>query len=224
MTASRGTATSYSTVLGESRFELEVKRSRFITVLHRVESVEQARSHLLALKREFSSARHHCSAYLIGAERQLQRSDDDDEPAGTAGAPILESLSRSEGPSGVADFSDVGAVVVRYFGGILLGAGGLVHAYSDAVARALRDARAVRRELLTLYRVEVPVAGAGRLENDLRSAGVSVLGTAYGFDAARIDVALPSGDWAAQNLASRVAAVTLGTAVITAVGEQWVDR
>ncbi|MBG6218375.1 putative YigZ family protein [Arthrobacter sp. CAN_A6] len=224
MTASAGTATSYSTVSGESRHELEVKRSRFIAVLDRVESEEQAREHLLAVRREFSSARHHCSAYLVGAGRHVQRSYDDGEPVGTAGAPILEALSRTTGPTGVADFSDVGAVVVRYFGGILLGAGGLVRAYSEAAAHALRNARPVRRELLALFRVDVPVVAAGRLENELRSAGFSILGTGYGFDAARIEVALPFGAAAAYDLESRVAAATLGTAAVTAVGEQWVDR
>ena len=123
-------ATVYTTLAAgpEFRHEIEVKRSRFITVLHRTADEEGARSVLAGLRREFHDARHHCSAFVLGPDRDMQRSNDDGEPSGTAGLPMLDALLKRETAPGVTDLSDVTAVVVRYFGGILLGAGGLVRA------------------------------------------------------------------------------------------------
>ena len=150
MTSSSATPgpNSYTTLApgADFRHELAIKRSRFITVLRRVEDESQARALVSELRREFHDARHHCSAFVIGADRSLQRSNDDGEPSGTAGIPMLDALVKREtraasatggNKSAVADLSDVCAVVVRYFGGILLGAGGLVRAYSESVSAAL---------------------------------------------------------------------------------------
>lgn len=132
-------ATSYTTLAAGSDFrhELEIRRSRFITVLRRSPDEDTARSLVADLRREFHDARHHCSAFVIGPDRMIQRSSDDGEPSGTAGIPMLEALIKRETADGVTDLSDVSAVVVRYFGGILLGAGGLVRAYSESVSKAL---------------------------------------------------------------------------------------
>ncbi|HOA88438.1 MAG TPA: YigZ family protein, partial [Propioniciclava tarda] len=112
--------------------EFEVKRSRFLTTLARVDAEEAAREVIADVRRVHPAARHHCSAFIVEVEgaQHIERSSDDGEPSGTAGAPMLGVLRGS----GV---TQVVAVVTRYFGGVLLGTGGLVRAYSDAVAEAL---------------------------------------------------------------------------------------
>ena len=129
--------TRYRTVARSAVAETEVKRSRFLCRVERVESEEAARAVVDRARKEHWDARHHCSAFVLGPDGAVQRSSDDGEPSGTAGAPMLEVLRGRE-------VSDVVAVVTRWFGGTLLGAGGLVRAYGDAV-RAGLDAAGVRR-------------------------------------------------------------------------------
>src|SRR6478752_7614543 len=174
-------ATSYTTLAAgrDVRNELQVKRSRFITVLRRAGTEDTARDLVAGLRREFHDARHHCSAFVIGPDRDIQRSNDDGEPSGTAGIPMLEAILKRETAPGVADLSDVAVVVVRYFGGILLGAGGLVRAYSESVSGALELAPLVRRRRLRICSVPVQNAVAGRLANDLRAAGYVMAETRY---------------------------------------------
>ena len=158
-----------------------MKHSRFLCTLQRVESTRRRRVHWSPrLRKEHWDARHHCSAFVIGPDAALQRSSDDGEPAGTAGAPMLEVLRGAE-------VCDVAAVVTRWFGGTLLGAGGLVRAYGDAVRAALDEVGTVRRSLLHELALEVDHADAGRVESDLRGRGVPVLDVEY---AARVRLVL----------------------------------
>ena len=205
------------------RHELEIKRSRFITVLRRTDSEEAARALEADLRREFHDARHHCSAFVLGPDRSVQRSSDDGEPSGTAGIPMLEALIRRETASGVTDLSDVSAVVVRYFGGILLGAGGLVRAYSESVSAALELAPLVQRRRLRLCAVRVPHAAAGRLENDLRAAGYAMAETGYEPQATVLRIALPDAPEPLAEATERLAAMTSGTAALEPEGTDWVD-
>ena len=94
-----------------------MKRSRFITVLQRTGDEESARMVLAGLRKEFHDARHHCSAFVLGPDREVQRWNDDGEPSGTAGIPMLEALLKRETGPGMTDLSDVTAVVVRYSAG-----------------------------------------------------------------------------------------------------------
>lgn len=116
----------------EFRNEIEIKRSRFITVIRRATTEQEARDVINELKNEFPDARHHCSAFIVHVDDAVpvERSSDDGEPSGTAGTPMLD-VVRGSG------LLDIVAVVVRYFGGVKLGAGGLVHAYSDSVSQCL---------------------------------------------------------------------------------------
>lgn len=196
--------------------EIEVKRSRFLCRLIRVESEEAARGVVDDARREHFGARHHCSAFVLGpasAPDQVRRSNDDGEPSGTAGRPMLEVLVGG-------GFIDVVAVVTRYFGGTLLGAGGLARAYSDAVASAIDGATErrmlvgrVRRQLFTL---SLPHADAGRIESELRQRGATVLGTDY---AASAVLSLTGGD----DLPAIVASITAGSASLEPAGEEWID-
>jgi len=205
------------------RHELEIKRSRFITVLRRADSEEGARALVTDLRREFHDARHHCSAFVLGADRDIQRSSDDGEPSGTAGIPMLEALLRRETAPGVTDLSDVSAVVVRYFGGVLLGAGGLVRAYSESVSTALALSPLVQRRRLRICAVRTPHAAAGRLENDLRSAGYAMVDTGYEANSAVLRLALPDSPAALADAAGHLAAITAGAAALEPEGTEWVD-
>ncbi|MEA2292228.1 MAG: hypothetical protein QOF17_1251 [Solirubrobacteraceae bacterium] len=205
------------------RHEIDIKRSRFITVLRRADNEDDARALAAGLRREFHDARHHCSAFVLGPNRDVQRSSDDGEPSGTAGIPMLEALLRRETAPGVTDLSDVSAVVVRYFGGILLGAGGLVRAYSESVSTALELAPLVQRRRLRMCAVRVPHAAAGRLENDLRGAGYVMAETGYEPRSTVLRVALPDSPDALAEAAERLAAMTAGSAVFEPEGTEWID-
>ena len=206
------------------RHELDIKRSRFITVLRRAGTEDTARDLVAGLRREFHDARHHCSAFVIGPDRTIQRSSDDGEPAGTAGIPMLEALLKRETAPGVADLSDVSAVVVRYFGGILLGAGGLVRAYSESVSAALDLAPLVRRSRLRICSTAVPHAGAGRLENDLRAAGAVMAETSYQDRYTVLRIAVPDHAAAIAAATDRILQLTAGTATLSPDGTEWVDE
>ncbi|WP_258064493.1 YigZ family protein [Arthrobacter sp. ZGTC131] len=205
------------------RHEMDIKRSRFITVLRRADNEDDARALVADLRREFRDARHHCSAFVLGPDRDVQRSSDDGEPSGTAGIPMLEALIRRETAPGVTDLSDVSAVVVRYFGGILLGAGGLVRAYSESVSAALELAPLVQRRRLRICAVRVPHAAAGRLENDLRSSGYVMAETGYEPRSTVLRLALPDAPDTLAEAAERLAAMTAGSADLQPEGTEWID-
>jgi Uncharacterized conserved protein len=150
-----------STIAARVEHELVIKKSRFIATVVPVLSVDEADAEIAALRRRYWDARHNCVALVVGRHADQQRSSDDGEPSGTAGVPMLEVL-RHRG------LTDLVAVVTRYFGGVLLGAGGLVRAYSSAVSEALDAATVVRRAVLTEVGVDVPAAEAGRADNWLR--------------------------------------------------------
>ncbi|MEV8147513.1 YigZ family protein [Arthrobacter sp. NPDC080073] len=218
-------ATAYTTLsLGvDFRHELEIKRSRFITVLRRAPDEDSARALVTELRKEFHDARHHCSAFVLGPDRLIQRSNDDGEPSGTAGIPMLEALIKRETLPGVADLSDVSAVVVRYFGGILLGAGGLVRAYSESISAALDSAPLVQRRRLRICDIHVPHHAAGRLENDLRSAGYVMAETSYEPSGTILRVALPDDAIAIADAGERLASMTGGASLLHLRGTEWVD-
>lgn len=163
------------TLLTLSRFphpetDLEVKRSHFLSRAARADTEEEARAFVASVRAAHPTARHHCSAFIVSPEgclpdltaRPLERSSDDGEPSGTAGQPMLEVL-RGTGLGRTC------VVVTRYFGGTLLGTGGLVRAYSEAAAMALEAAARVRLATRYLWQVPCPLDLAGRLEADLRA-------------------------------------------------------
>lgn len=205
--------TSYLTVARDVTAEVEDRGSRFLCTLRRVETEEDARALVAALRREHADARHHCSAFVLGPDGAVQRSSDDGEPAGTAGAPMLDVLRG-------AGVSDVAAVVTRWFGGTLLGAGGLVRAYGDAVRAAVAQAGLLRRTLLTELALELDHADAGRVEGELRSRGVVVLEVAYD---ARVRLLLAAAPDEVGRVGAAVAAATAGHGHLESVGERWTD-
>jgi uncharacterized YigZ family protein len=204
---------SYLTIASEGEAEIEVDRSRFRCLLVRVEDEMSARGVIEAARREHWNARHHCSAFILGPERAIERSNDDGEPPGTGGAPMLEVLRGRA-------LSDVAAVVTRWFGGTLLGTGGLSRAYADAVRAALEVAELIERVEQELCDVTVDLAAAGRLEHELRSRGTNVLRIDY-TDVATLELAVPL---VAVPIAEEIVAeLTEGSAELVHRGRRWVD-
>ncbi|PPF47395.1 YigZ family protein [Pseudoclavibacter sp. AY1F1] len=204
--------------------EIEIRRSRFICRLQRVEDEAEARDVIAGRRTAHRLARHHCSAFVLGAGRTVQRSNDDGEPAGTAGTPMLEAVVLHERDGvGAADVSDVVAVVTRYFGGVLLGAGGLARAYSESVSSTLQLARLVTREARAVFGLDAPHATAGRWENELRARGILVSGADYVGTSAMLSLAVPDSVDARARLYSEVAAVTAGQGSLVELGTEWVD-
>jgi uncharacterized YigZ family protein len=206
-------STAYLTVARTAEVEIEVKRSRFLGHVERVGSEEEARAVVERIRKQHWDARHHCSAFVLGPDGAVQRSNDDGEPSGTAGAPMLEVLRGRE-------VSDVVAVVTRWFGGVLLGAGGLVRAYGDAVRETLDEAGVRRRLLMERYDVPADHADAGRLESDLRARDVTVLGVDYA-ERATLHLAVPADD--VDRFASLLAELTGGGPAPEATGAVWAD-
>lgn len=137
------------TILKDGQAEFTVQRSRFIAYASAVHDEEEARAFIARLRKEHYDARHCCSAWILGADGAKQKSSDDGEPGGTAGMPILEVMKRR-------GLTDAAVAVVRYFGGIKLGAGGLVRAYSHAASLGVDAATLARR--VTLCRLDVTVS------------------------------------------------------------------
>lgn len=158
----------------EIRRETVIRKSRFIACARPVEDEAEARAYIAALQKEFPDASHVCSAYVIGPHNEIQHAGDNGEPAGTAGRPMLASLLAS----GI-QYAVVG--VVRYFGGIKLGTGGLVRAYGGCVEELLKDAPRVKEATVWIYDVRFPYELSGSFENWLRRRG-EILAVDYGED------------------------------------------
>lgn len=154
----------YRTIARPGSIELEIRKSRFICTIARAHSDEEARAFIADLKKRYWDASHNCSAYVLGDRGDIQRTSDDGEPSGTAGVPMLNVLLKR----GV---TDTVAVVTRYFGGIKLGAGGLIRAYGQAVSDAIDAVGIVERRELSQVAITASFEDAGRLENTLRSEG-----------------------------------------------------
>lgn len=146
------------TIAGNSEAEIVEKRSKFISNLYYVETVEQAESKLKEIKKKYNDARHNCFAYRVCEENSIiERASDDGEPSGTAGAPMLNLLSKS-------DLTNCLVVVTRYFGGILLGTGGLVRAYSEATKQAIENAEIIKICMGKEIKIELPYDKLGEFQ------------------------------------------------------------
>jgi uncharacterized YigZ family protein len=205
--------TTYLTIAREGETELEVQGSRFRCTVARVGDEEGARSVLEQVRRRHWDAGHHCVAWVIGPERSIEHANDDGEPTGTGGAPMLELLRGRE-------LSDVVAVVSRWFGGTLLGTGGLARAYAGALREGLDEVGQRERVLHDLCEVEVDIAAVGRLEHDLRSRGARVLGVEYTGEALLRFAVPPVARAVVDEI---VAELTSGAAVPRVIGQEWVD-
>lgn len=200
---------SYRTVASPSRIELEEKKSRFIAICRPIANEMEANEFVSGIRQEYPDATHHVYAWILSGETYLQRYSDDGEPQGTAGIPVLDVLRKNE-------ISQAGIVVTRYFGGTLLGSGGLVHAYGKAAALSLEAAAPVIMQRCLLFRVTVGYPDLDRLRYQLEQAGFMVTGSEYGLDA-DLMVAAPAP--ISHLLSQRCADATAGSALIEPAGQ-----
>ena len=154
-------STNYLTISGHSQAEFEISKSRFIAFVQRVHAETEAIEFIQKIKKEHWEARHNCSAYIIGEHATYQKADDDGEPSGTAGKPILEVIKKN-------NLKDVVIVVTRYFGGIKLGAGGLIRAYSKAATLGIEASTVVEKVLYLQLKIIIDYSLLGTLENNFR--------------------------------------------------------
>lgn len=152
--------------------EIIIEKSRFITYLNRAECEEDAKSYIQYIKKMHPDATHHCTAFIYGKNDEFQRSSDDGEPSGTAGVPMLECLRKN-------NMQDIVAVVVRYFGGIKLGAGGLIRAYSKSVSTALNEAVLVEVREMKEYMCEFTYDLIGSLDYYFTKNNIQVIDKSY---------------------------------------------
>ncbi|MCM3740238.1 YigZ family protein [Oceanobacillus luteolus] len=153
----------YYTVKQEGQDEIIIQKSRFIGYVRRVETEEEALAFIQEIKKKHHDATHNCSCYMIGEHDQIQKANDDGEPSGTAGVPMLEVLKKQ-------NLKDTAVVVTRYFGGIKLGAGGLIRAYGNTTSQAIKTTGIVKRVLMQGFSVTVDYGLLGKLENVLRQS------------------------------------------------------
>ncbi len=163
---------SYYTIKGYGTHEQIIQKSRFITHFNRAESEEEAQAFIQSIKKKHHDATHNCSAYVIGANDEIQKANDDGEPGGTAGVPMLEVLKKQ-------NLKNTVVVVTRYFGGIKLGAGGLIRAYSSSVSKGIQAVGIVKRIRMQVMHAAFDYAHLGKIENELRRSAYKLKETNY---------------------------------------------
>lgn len=162
----------YKTTAENGTASYEIQKSRFIAYTSHVETEAEARDFVAAIKKKHFDARHNCSAWVLGADSSQQKSNDDGEPGGTAGNPILEAIKQH-------GLTNVVVVVTRYFGGIKLGAGGLIRAYSHTASLGLEATPCLEVKPFCLMEAEMDYSLLGTVENWIRNENLRTGETAY---------------------------------------------
>jgi len=166
--------------------EITEKKSRFIATVKPVESEDEAVSFINETKKKYWDARHNCSAFVIGKRQELTRCSDDGEPAGTAGRPMLDVLLKE-------NIHNAAVVVTRYFGGVLLGTGGLVRAYQQATKAGLSASEIIEKKEGAVLFIRTDYTGIGRLQYLFAQEKITVMDTAYEADVL-VKAVIPEND------------------------------
>lgn len=166
--------------------EITEKKSRFIATVRPVESEDEAVSFINEMKKKYWDARHNCSAFVIGKRQELTRCSDDGEPAGTAGRPMLDVLLKE-------NIHNAAVVVTRYFGGVLLGTGGLVRAYQQATKAGLSASEIIEKKEGAVLFIRTDYTGIGRLQYLFAQEKITVMDTAYEADVL-VKAVIPEND------------------------------
>lgn len=188
--------------------EYEEKKSRFLASAAPVTSEEEAAAFIGAVRKKYYDARHHCYAFVIGRNREITRCSDDGEPAGTAGKPILETLLGTEAVNGIV-------VVTRYFGGTLLGTGGLVRAYTRASRDALANAKTAFMRYGTEMTVGIGYADVGTVQHLLETLKTTISASRY-TDKVEFDIRIPTEQ--EKKIRDAITEATAGRAGISVTG------
>lgn len=154
---------NYYTVKEYGTDEIIIQKSRFIAYVSRVQTEEEANEFIDSIKKKHYDATHNCSAYVVGPKQRFQKANDDGEPSGTAGVPILEVLLKQ-------NLEDTAVVITRYFGGIKLGSGGLIRAYGQSTTVGIEAAGVVLRKQFHLMTVNIDYTWLGKIENEVRQS------------------------------------------------------
>ena len=202
-------AAEYLTITETGKGEYEEKKSRFLGEAIHVESEEEASAHVARIRKQYYDARHHCYAWVIGEGSERKKSADDGEPSGTAGQPILKVIEGS-------GCTNVLVIVTRYFGGTLLGTGGLVRAYTQAARAAIGNAQTVRMCLCRKIAVTLEYGALDRVVYELRRQGIEMGETEYG---AQVTLHLTAEEEYADALEKKITALTSGGAAIETEAE-----
>ncbi len=203
---------SYKAVIKDGDAVIEVKRSKFIAAVRPVKSEEDALLFLESERKKYYDAKHHCSAYIIkNSPQDIVHSSDDGEPSGTAGKPIMEVISQ-------AGLKDVICVVTRYFGGTLLGTGGLVRAYTDAAKEALEKAEIKEMTLKQEFELIFDYTHTGKVDNILKNAGCIRKDAQYS-DIVRYTCSIGTDD--ADEVIAKVIEASAGAVKIDKKGQSW---
>ena len=176
----------YKTVYCGGEAEIIEKKSRFIATIQPVKSEEEALVFIESLRKKYWNATHNCFAYVIGEHFQVQRCSDDGEPSGTAGKPMLDVLLGEE-------IHNVAVVVTRYFGGTLLGTGGLVRAYSSSTKEGLLASKVIMKMHGQKLTVRTDYTGLGKIQYILGQRGIRILDSVY-TDKVELEVLLPEAE------------------------------
>lgn len=174
----------YKTVLEGGVGEITEKKSRFIATVRPVKSEEEALAFLEETKKKYWDARHNCFVYSVGLNREYTRCSDDGEPSGTAGRPMLDVILGE-------DIYNVAVVVTRYFGGVLLGTGGLVRAYSKAVQEGLEASRIIEKRHGIALKVTTDYTGIGKIQHIAGERNIPILNSEY-TDKVVLELLIPS--------------------------------
>lgn len=204
----------YYTVKGNGEHEIVIQKSRFIAHVMRAETEEAAQEFIQKIKKEHWNATHNCSAYLIGEHDQIQKANDDGEPSGTAGVPILEVLKKKH-------LKDTVVVITRYFGGIKLGAGGLIRAYGKATSEGIDATGVVERKLMRVMSTKIDYTWLGKVENELRSSIYEIKEIHY-LDAVEIETYVEEAD--VQNFTEWMVELTNGQGEIASGEVLYLER
>lgn len=190
----------YKTIIEPGTGEIVEKKSRFIGYVRHVETEEEANAFITEIKKKHYDARHNCYAYMIGEENVNFKFSDDGEPSGTAGKPILEVISGNE-------LCNVCVVVTRYFGGTLLGTGGLVRAYTDAAKECIAATQSVKKAMVIPFVVSTNYTDLGKIQYLFANEGLEIKDSVYGEDVKLyIDVYVDEVDRIEKSLVEQTAA------------------
>lgn len=203
----------YFTVAGYAVAEWEINRSKFISYVCAADNEEDARAFIDRIKKQHWDATHNCSAFIVGENDEHQKADDDGEPSGTAGKPILEVLKK-------ANLHNTVIVVTRYFGGVKLGTGGLIRAYGKSAALGIKAAGIIQKKVVSRYKIIIDYGLIGKFENILLKKGYTIEKMDFS-DVVTVRVLVEKDK--AEKLVCVVNELSSGTAIIQYEGEDWLE-